>query len=96
MQAVEPENRLVARSLEQRWNAALEHLDQVKGEAQSRKQQVRPLSEHEKARARHLAKDIEAVWSAATTTNRDRKNLLRAIIQERPCSSFAADSRLGA
>jgi hypothetical protein len=80
--AVEPENRLVARSLEQRWNATLEHLEQVKSEAQSRQQRIRPLSEHEKARAKHLARDVEGVWQAATTTNRDRKNLLRSVIEE--------------
>jgi len=80
--AVEPENRIVARTLESRWNEALHHLDDLKTQARSRHQQIRPLSEHEKARAKSLSKDLDAVWHAETTTNQDRKQLLRAAIEE--------------
>jgi hypothetical protein len=48
----------------------------------SRHAQIRPLSEHEKARVKRLAQDLEVVWHAATTTNQDRKQLLRAAIDE--------------
>jgi DNA invertase Pin-like site-specific DNA recombinase len=80
--AVEPENRLVARSLEARWNAALQHVEQLKTEALQQRQQLRPLSEHEQARARRLAADLHAVWQAETTSNQDRKQLLRCAIEE--------------
>lgn len=80
--AVEPENRLVARTLEERWNAALARVEELKSQARSRHEQIRPLSEHERARAKRLAQDLEAVWHAVTTTNQDRKQLLRAAIDE--------------
>ncbi|MFQ5381969.1 MAG: recombinase family protein [Dehalococcoidia bacterium] len=80
--AVEPENRIVARTLETRWNAALQHVDDLKDQARARRQQIRPLSEHEQVRAKRLAQDLEAVWYAETTTNQDRKHLLRAAIEE--------------
>lgn len=80
--AVEPENRLVARTLESRWEAALQQVDSLKAQAQSKHQQIRALSEHEKARAKRLSYDLEAVWEAATTTQKDRKQLLRAAIEE--------------
>ena len=80
--AVEPENRLVARTLEERWNAALARVEELKNQAQNSHEQLRPLSEHERARAVRLAKDLEAVWQAPTTTNQDRKQLLRAAIEE--------------
>jgi DNA invertase Pin-like site-specific DNA recombinase len=80
--AVEPENRLVARTLEERWNAALARVEELKNQARSNHEQIRPLSEHERARAACLAKDLEAVWQAPTTTNQDRKQLLRAAIEE--------------
>ncbi len=80
--AVEPENRIVARTLETRWNAALQHVEELKSQARDRRQQIRPLSEHEKVRAKRLAQDLEAVWHAETTTNQDRKHLLRAAIEE--------------
>lgn len=80
--AVEPENRLVARTLEERWNAALARVEELKNQARSKHEQIRPLSEHERARAKSLAQDLEAVWRAATTTNQDRKQLLRAAIEE--------------
>lgn len=80
--AVEPENRLVARTLEERWNAALVHLEELKTQVEQRHDEIRPLSEHEKARAKRLAQDLETVWHAPTTTNPDRKLLLRAAIDE--------------
>ncbi|HJW75887.1 MAG TPA: recombinase family protein [Thermoleophilia bacterium] len=80
--AVEPEQRLVARTLEERWNAALARVEELKNQARSRHEQIRPLSEHERARAKRLAQDLETVWHAATTTNQDRKQLLRAAIDE--------------
>lgn len=80
--AVEPENRLVSRTLEERWNAALLRVQELKTQARSRHEQLRPLSEHERARAKRLSQDLHALWNAATTTNQDRKQLLRAAIDE--------------
>jgi excisionase family DNA binding protein len=80
--AVEPENRTIARELERRWNARLEELEAVRAQARTARTRGRPLTEEEIARAQTLGQDLEVVWRAPTTTNRDRKRLLRALIEE--------------
>ncbi len=79
---VEPENRLVGRELERRWNEQLKQLEAVRQKAEAQRQQIRWLSEDEMARAAHLARNIEEVWYSETTTNRDRKRLLRCLVDE--------------
>jgi excisionase family DNA binding protein len=81
-QAVEPENRIVARELERRWNARLVDLERLRQEASAARAEHRPLEEEEKAKIQALAEDIATVWEAETTTNRDRKRLLRCLIEE--------------
>lgn len=80
--AVEPENRLVARTLEARWNACLRNVDELRAKAAAGRTQRRPLTELEVARAHRLGADLERVWQAPTTGNVDRKQLLRAVIEE--------------
>jgi DNA invertase Pin-like site-specific DNA recombinase len=80
--AIEPENRQVARALERRWNDRLRELETVRAKAQGAQAHSRALSEAELKRAAHLASDVEALWSMETTTNRDRKRLLRCAIEE--------------
>jgi excisionase family DNA binding protein len=79
---VEPENRVVARELERRWNAKLIELSRVREQAQTAMAHQQPLTEQEVARAQRLGKDVVAVWRAPTTTNKDRKRLLRTLIEE--------------
>ncbi len=81
-QAAEPENRLVARELERRWNAKLVELDAVRSQAQAALRERPGLTEDERSRAQTLGSDLDAVWKAPTTTNRDRKRLLRCVIEE--------------
>jgi len=80
--AVEPENRVVARELERRWNERLEALEAVRVQSVEALRRQRPLTEAEVERASRLGTDLEAVWEAETTTNRDRKRLLRCAIEE--------------
>jgi len=81
--AVDPDNRLVARGLETEWEQALrEHAD---AEAElARRQAARPrcLSEQERAAILALGDDLDAVWDAPTTTDKDRKQLLRTLLDE--------------
>jgi len=79
---VEPENRLVGRELEKRWNEKLRELEAVRQKAQAAEEKTLPLSEQEMARAQRLGSDLETVWHAQSTTNRDRKRLLRSLIEE--------------
>ena len=80
--AVEPENRTVARELERRWEQKLEELEAVRTKVASAFEHRRPLSEAELAHAAQLGQDLEQVWAAPSTTVRDRKRLLRCLIEE--------------
>jgi DNA invertase Pin-like site-specific DNA recombinase len=81
--AVEPENRSVARTLEARWNAALEALEKLQAEyALQQRTELRPLDRADRESVRRLAADLPALWHAATTTAADRKRLLRLVIIE--------------
>jgi hypothetical protein len=80
---IEPENRLVARTLETEWEKRLRDLAAAEAELKRREQQ-RPgaLSPEEKDQLRSLGSDLRKVWTAPTTTDRDRKELLRALLEE--------------
>lgn len=81
--AIEPENRLVARELETRWDAALQALEQLEQEyAAVRRTELLPLSESEQETVRRMATDLPALWQTATTTDLDRKRLLRLVVTE--------------
>ncbi len=80
--AVEPENRLVVRELERRWNEKLKELAAVREKAEAASRHVVLLTEEEMARARYLADNLDELWRSQTTTNRDRKQLLRCLIEE--------------
>lgn len=80
--AAEPENRVVARELERRWNAQLEELDRVRHQAEQALRAPPLLSEEELKKIHLLSAELRAVWEAPTTTHRDRKRLLRCLIEE--------------
>jgi len=81
--SVEPENRLVARTLEAEWERRLSELAAAQDEL-ARREHQRParLTEDERARIRTLGVDLGRVWEAPKTTDRDRKELLRTLLEE--------------
>jgi DNA invertase Pin-like site-specific DNA recombinase len=79
----EPENRLVARELEGRWNQQLRLLAEL--EAEYRREQDRgllPLTDDEKATLARLVGDVPSLWTAPATTMEDHKRLVRCLIGE--------------
>lgn len=81
--AVDPENRLVARGLEAEWEKSLRALETAQAELASREQQLpRTLTPEQRESIMSLGGDVERLWSASTTTDRDRKELLRALLEE--------------
>ncbi len=80
---VDPENRLVARGLETEWENRLRDLAAAEAELRRREQQ-RPskLDQEQLKRIQILGSDIRQVWEAPTTTDRDRKELLRTLLEE--------------
>jgi DNA invertase Pin-like site-specific DNA recombinase len=81
-QVIEPENRLVARTLERRWEEALNNQRQLEEEYDRfRREQPPRLSEGELARIAALSRDIPALWLAAETTSAERKEIIRLLIE---------------
>jgi hypothetical protein len=81
-QAVDPENRLVAASLEKRWEEALGQERQLQ-EDYDRFARHTPLrvTDAERARIATLASDIPAIWKTAGTSNADRKQIVRCLVE---------------
>ena len=81
--AVDPDNRLVARGLETDWEKTLKALADAEAEL-ARREAERPriLTPQEKAAVLALGENVAGVWHAATTTDRDRKELLRTLLEE--------------
>jgi len=77
--ACEPDNRLVARSLEDRWEQKLRELKDAEAELA---EHVVPDREPSREQIEALARDLPALWAAKTTSDRDRKRLLRALIAD--------------
>lgn len=81
--SVEPENRLVARGLEAEWEKRLRDLATTEAELRRREQQQpRVIGPEQLRRIQMLGSDIRQVWNATTTTDRDRKELLRTLLEE--------------
>src|SRR5207247_8232612 len=81
-QACEPENRLVARELERRWEEALKQQRQLDDEYDRfLRSAPAELSDTALSSIRALAADLPAVWSAATTTPADRQRIARLLLQ---------------
>jgi hypothetical protein len=82
-QAVEPENRLVARTLEKKWEDALTALRSLEDEY-DRFAQAKPLclSDAERRSIEELSQDIPALWNASETKSEDRKEIVRCLIEK--------------
>jgi DNA invertase Pin-like site-specific DNA recombinase len=79
--AVDPDNRLVARTLEQQWEQALRQEQRLREEHDRFLRQTPPgLTPQERDRIRALAADIPALWAAAATTAADRKEIIRCLL----------------
>jgi DNA invertase Pin-like site-specific DNA recombinase len=81
--AVEPENRLVARTLEREWNDRLAEIERMERDATLRPQLAsRLVDPEERRRVLALARDLSKVWHAPTTPQTARKQLLGYLIKD--------------
>lgn len=81
--SVEPENRLVARTLEAEWEKRLSEFASAETELARRlSSRPGPLTDGERTRIKTLGADLKTVWEASTTTDRDRKELLHTLLEE--------------
>jgi DNA invertase Pin-like site-specific DNA recombinase len=82
-QEVDPSQRLVAATLERRWNDALLHLQDLKRQAGDfQRQQARVTTDEQRAKILALATDLPRLWHAPTTEPKDRKRMLRLLIKD--------------
>ena len=80
--AVDPDNRVVARTLEREWESKLRELEEVERQyAEARRTKRVELSEDDRARVRELARDLPAVWRSPVTPPADRKAMMRLVIE---------------
>ncbi len=81
--AVDPDNRLVADSLEADWNDALRQLSEAEEEYErATTASQASLTEEHKARVRALATDFPRLWSDPATPVRERKRIARLLIED--------------
>jgi len=91
-QAAEPENRLVVRTLEQRWEKALREQRELEDDYDRFLRELPPqLRDDERDRILALSRDLPALWHAPATTAVDRKEIVRLLI-ERVIAQVRPDS----
>jgi hypothetical protein len=79
---VDPENRLVARTLERQWEQKLAEVQHLEEDcARFRSEQPRHLTASDRERIGALAADLPALWRAETTTGADRRAVVRLLIE---------------
>jgi DNA invertase Pin-like site-specific DNA recombinase len=82
-QEVDPANRLVAGTLERRWNDALLQVEELKQQAvEFQHQHARVATPEQKEKVLALARDLPRLWHAPTTPAKDRKRMLRLLIKD--------------
>ena len=80
--AGDPDNRLVAATLERQWEQTLRGERELQEQYDRTRQQSRPeLTADDEARIRALASDIPALWHSPETTNADRQAILRCLVE---------------
>lgn len=80
--ATEPENRLVARTLEKKWEELLSAEKKLKQEyAEFQSKRPVTLSEFDREKIRNLASDIPSLWNSSSTTVQERQEIIRLLIE---------------
>jgi DNA invertase Pin-like site-specific DNA recombinase len=94
-QEVDPSNRLVASTLERRWNDALLQLEDLKKQAaELQHQKARVATPEQKEKVLALARDLPRLWHAPTTQAKDRKRMLRLLIKDITVEKAAVPKQL--
>lgn len=93
--AVDPANRLVASTLEKRWNDALTNLEEVRTRyAEYQRKEALVTTAEQKAQILSLGKDLPRLWLSKTTKMKDRKRILRLLIKDITVDKFSDDKSL--
>jgi len=81
---VDPSNRLVASTLEKRWNERLVQLNELKTEHAElqQKEEAQTATAEQRMKVMALAQDFPRLWNAPTTKAKDKKRVLRLLIKD--------------
>ncbi len=79
---LDPDNRLVAGELEQRWNEALERVAELEARITALDESAEPFTDEQRARLLELGSDLAAVWNHPVTDVTLRKRILRTVLKE--------------
>jgi len=79
---VDPENRLVASSLEQRWNDTLIELEDVQNQIAELQQKQNVITSGQREDVLKLARDLPRLWKSNATSSKDKKRILQLLIQD--------------
>jgi DNA invertase Pin-like site-specific DNA recombinase len=79
---VDPDNRMVADSLEADWNAKLRALAEAQDRAEHHRVTDRGIDEKQRARILALATDFPRLWNDSRTPDRERKRMARLLIED--------------
>ena len=80
---VDPDNRLVARSLEREWEARLREVEHLEAEfARQKGQFTLAITDAQRKQLANLVHDLPAVWNAPTTSWTERKDLLQLLVAD--------------
>lgn len=79
---VDPDNRLVAGTLEAEWNQKLTQLSAARQEYTRLQEATAVITAETRARILALAEDLPRVWNHPQTADRDRKRFTRLLLQD--------------
>jgi DNA invertase Pin-like site-specific DNA recombinase len=80
---VDPANRLVASTLESRWNQTLVNLEQARKQyAEYQQAETQTITEEQKENILSSIRDLPRLWNSSTTQAKDRKRILRLLIKD--------------
>jgi hypothetical protein len=80
---VDPDNRLVADELEGQWNEKLRaHKEAVEAMEEQKHAQVQAISQEQQEQILALAKDFPNLWNDPRTPSRERKRMVRLLIED--------------
>ncbi len=92
--ACEPEHRLVARTLERTLEQALTAAEHERAKLAALEQaRPAPLTDRERQALTRVVRELPRVWGAKSTSDRDRKELLRTLIREIVITVHATERR---
>jgi hypothetical protein len=80
---VDPSNRLVASTLEKRWNDSLAKIEELKTQHDELRRKETPnITEEQRANVRALVENLPRLWNAPSTQSKDKKRILRMLLKD--------------